>query len=288
MPITLPVLGAFAIGLALRSRLERHFALVLRLNNAAGLAVLAFLAGWSFHASVSAVAGLALLLAGQLGAVGLGARLFRRHADAPLMSFALYGNPGFWSVPVAATVLGPRAAVVLATYDMLTFPRVAPGIRALRARAPAPQRARTALVDYAPSAAAMAGLAVGRWLPAPPVVPQLVVALATALAAVGAVLLGAAWPRGRGWLDARQRALVARILAVHLTFLPVLLLAAAVAGLAVPDAAWILALGPVPVSTLLFARLYGYSQRLAACALAISMAVAVALLPLAAWAAERT
>ncbi|MEY2533543.1 MAG: hypothetical protein QOF29_1453, partial [bacterium] len=43
----------------------------------------------------------------------------------------------------------------------------------------------------------------------------------------------------------------------------------------------------VPLSMLAFARLYGYSSRLAACALSVSMAIAVALLPLAVWLAHR-
>jgi hypothetical protein len=61
------------------------------------------------------------------------------------------------------------------------------------------------------------------------------------------------------------------------------LLAAALAGVPVPDAAWVLALGPLPVASLSFARVYGYSSRVAACGLAVSLPLAAALLPLAAW-----
>jgi hypothetical protein len=44
---------------------------------------------------------------------------------------------------------------------------------------------------------------------------------------------------------------------------------------------WILALGPLPLSVVSFAQLYGYSARVAATGLALSMGVAIALLPLA-------
>jgi hypothetical protein len=283
---TLPLLGGFALGLAARGALQRHFALAFRLNTAAGLAVLAFLAGWGFQGGAAGIASLGVILTAQITAVAAGAWLFRRHADGPLLSFALYGNPGFWAVPVSAALFGPRAAVVIATYDMLTQPRIAAAVRFLRARAPIAQAARTGLVDYAPTACAVAGLAFGRLVPAPGLIPEAVVVLGTALAAIGAMLLGLGWPQG-GWLRTADRGLVARLLAVHLTLVPALLLAMALAGADVPAGAWVLALGPVPLSTLSFARLYGYSSRLAACALGTSIAVATALLPVAVWLAHR-
>jgi hypothetical protein len=49
-----------------------------------------------------------------------------------------------------------------------------------------------------------------------------------------------------------------------------------------PGAAWILAFGPLPVSIVAFARLYGYSTRTAATGLALSIVAALALLPVAA------
>jgi hypothetical protein len=63
--------------------------------------------------------------------------------------------------------------------------------------------------------------------------------------------------------------------------LPGWLLIAALAGVDVPAGAWVLALGPLPLASLLFARLYGYSARFAAAGLVISAALATALLPLA-------
>ena len=43
---------------------------------------------------------------------------------------------------------------------------------------------------------------------------------------------------------------------------------------------WILAFGPVPLSVVSFAQLYGYSPRTAATGLALSVTAAIALLPL--------
>ncbi len=277
-----PILGGFVLGLAFRARLQRHVAVLSRATTALGLAVLALLSGWGFGGGGWSVSAVALVLAAQLAAVGTAAWLFRDHRDGPLLAFLLYGNPGFWSVPVTAALFGPRAAVGVAAYDLLTSPRLAIGLRLLRGRAPRPQSTRTALVDYAPMSAAVAGLALGAVVAPPAALPIAVVALSTALAAIGAIVLGVAWPRG-GWISSVERGPVVRVLAAHLTIVPAVLVAAALAGLHVPDGAWVLALGPLPVASVSFAHLYGYSPRLAACALTASMALAAALLPLALW-----
>ena len=150
MPVALPLLGGSAVGLAFRAPLQRHFASVFRTHFALGMGALAVLAGWGFHAEVSAVAALALLLVAQVAALALGSRLFRNDPDGPVMAFGMFGNPTFWSLPIVATTLGADAAVVLAAYDMLTMPRIALGVRLMRRRAPVPQTPRTALTDYAP------------------------------------------------------------------------------------------------------------------------------------------
>jgi len=278
--VALPLVGGFALGIAVRALLRAHFATAFRANLALGVGLLGLLAGWSFTGSAQSIAALGALLAAQLAAVLLAARLFGDGRNGPVLAYMLYGNPGFWAVPVAAATLGARPAVVLAAYDMLTQPRLAVGLRLLRARAPELPNPRTALTDYAPALAATAGLALGRVVPAPELVPHLVTALAVVLAAVGALLMGVAWPR-RPWFGAVEAGVVVRALGLHLTVVPGALLAVSAAGLDVPPAAWLLALGPVPLSTLPFARLYGYSPRVAACGIALSVAAAVALLPLA-------
>ena len=71
-----------------------------------------------------------------------------------------------------------------------------------------------------------------------------------------------------------------RALAVHLTIVPALLLAATLAGVDLPPAVWLLAFGPIPTSVVSFAQVYGYSPKTAATGLAISISAAIALLPL--------
>ena len=280
MPIALPLLGGFAVGLAFRAPLQRHFARAFRTHFALGMGTLAVLAGWGFHADVGAIAALGLLLVAQLTSLAIGARLFRGDREGPVMAFGVFGNPTFWSLPIVAATLGAEAAVVLAAYDMLTMPRIALGVRLMRGRAPVPQSRRTAVTDYAPMVGAVIGLLLARIVPAPDVVPDLVAGLGLFLSITGAVLVGVAWPHGRwtGWPELRG---TAKTLALHLSFVPAVLAVAALAGLAIPAGIWVLVLGPFPISTLSFARVYGYSDRQAATGLAVSVIVALALLPLA-------
>jgi predicted permease len=180
---------------------------------------------------------------------------------------------------VAAVTLGPEAGVFIVAYDMLTQPRIALGVKLLRTRAPVEQSRRSALADYAPAAAAVAGLLFGLLVPAPPLIASIVTVLGIAMSLVAALLLGVAWPRE--WIGRCSTKLSLRSLALHLTFVPAVLGAATLLGLDLPGAAWILAFGPLPVSIVAFARLYGYSTRTAATGLALSVVLALALLPFA-------
>jgi predicted permease len=277
--VALPVFGAFVLGLGTRRWLRRHFALLFRLQFAVGLGLLAVLSGWSFDLSVRNVAALAVLLCAQLIAVGLAARLFRAREEGPLLAFGMFGNPTFWSLPVAAVALGSKAAVFLVVYDMLTQGRIALGVKLLRRRAPLAQSPRTALADYAPTAAAVAGVLLGRLVPAPDEIATVVTVLGIVMAVVGALLLGVAWPRE--WIGRAAAGTAIRGLALHFTVVPSLLAAATLLGLSLPGCVWIFALGPLPVSLVSFARLYGYSTRTAATGLVLSLLIAVALLPFA-------
>jgi hypothetical protein len=78
-------------------------------------------------------------------------------------------------------------------------------------------------------------------------------------------------------LDRRGRARAA----LHFTLVPALLAVVSLAGFALPGAVWILALGPLPLSVVSFAQVYGYSARTAATGLALSLAAALGLAPLA-------
>jgi hypothetical protein len=277
--VALPVFGAFVLGLGTRRWLRRHFALLFRIQFAVGLGLLAVLSGWSFDLSVRNVVALGVLLCAQLFAVGLAARVFRSREEGPLLAFAMFGNPTFWSVPVAAVTLGADAAVFLVVYDMLTQGRIALGVKLLRQRAPVAQSSRTALADYAPTICAVAGVAFGRVVAAPDEIATVVTVLGIVMAVIGALLLGVAWPRE--WLGRASAATAARALALHFTVVPSLLALATLAGLDLPASVWIFAFGPVPISLVSFARLYGYSTRAAATGLALSLVVAGALLPVA-------
>ncbi len=265
------------MGLSARRWLQRHITLLFRLQLAGGIGVLSVLAGWSFDLNVRNVAAIAVLLFAQLVSVSVAARIFRGRTDGPLISFWMYGNPTFWTAPVAAAALGAEAAVFVIAYDMLTQARIALGVRYLRRRAPKSQSRGTALADYAPTYGAVAGLALGLALPAPDFVDTVVAALGIAMAAFGALLVGVAWPKR--WIGPPQVAMALKGLALHLTVVSGILALASLA-IELPGAVWILALGPIPTSVVSFARLYGYSPRTAATGLALSVAVAIALLPI--------
>jgi hypothetical protein len=278
MAAAIPLFGAFVLGLGARRWLQRHLALLVRMQLAGGVGVLSVLAGWSFDATVRNVAALAVLLVAQLTSVTVAARLFRGRTDGPLLSFWMYGNPTFWTAPVAAATLGARAAVFVIAYDMLTQARMAVGVKYLRRRAPKSQSPRTALADYAPSIGAVAGLLAGQIFAAPDVVDTLVAAVGIVMASVGFLLLGVSWPKR--WIGRPQVLMTLRGLALHYTIVPSILALATLAGVALPGAVWLLAFGPIPTSVVSFAQVYGYSPKTAATALAISIAGAIVLLPL--------
>jgi predicted permease len=274
----IPLFGAFVVGLGARRWLQRHISLLFRMQLAGGIGVLSVLAGWSFDVSVRNVAAIAVLLAAQLTSVSVAARLFRGRTDGPLLSFWMYGNPTFWTAPVAAATLGAEAAVFVIAFDMLTQARIAVGVKYLRRRAPRSQSARTALADYAPSIGAVAGLAVGGVITAPDVVDTLVAGLGIVMAGVGFLLLGVSWPKR--WIGRPQILMTLRGLSLHYTIVPSILGLATLAGVDLPGAVWLLAFGPIPTSVVSFAQVYGYSPKTAATGLAISIACAIVLLPL--------
>ena len=279
MITALPLFGAFLAGLGTRRWLQQHITLLFRLQLAGGIGLLSVLAGWSFDVSVRNVAAIGVLLVAQLTSVAVASRLFATRTDGALFSFWMFGNPTFWTAPVAAAALGAEAAVFVIAYDMLTQARIAVGVRYMRANAPKAQSARTALADYAPTIAAMSGLALGVVLPAPHFVDSVVAGLGIGMALAGFLLLGVSWPRNR-WTGAPQVAMTARALALHYTLVPAILGIATLAGVDLPGAVWLLAFGPVPTSVVSFSQVYGYSPRTAATGLAVSIAAAIVLLPL--------
>jgi hypothetical protein len=274
----IPLFGAFVLGLGVRPWLLRHISLLFRMQLAGGIGLLSVLAGWSFDVSVRNVAAIGVLLVAQLTAVSVAARLFRGRTDGPLLSFWLYGNPTFWTAPVAAATLGADAAVFVIAYDMLTQARIAVGVKYLRRHAPRSQSARTALADYAPTIGAVTGLVAGQLYAAPGVVDTIVAALGIVMAGVGFLLLGVSWPKR--WIGRPQVFVSLRALALHYTLVPSILGLATLAGVDLPGAVWLLAFGPIPTSVVSFAQVYGYSPKTAATGLALSITAAIVLLPL--------
>ncbi len=266
------------VGLGARRWLQRHISLLFRMQLAGGIGVLSVLAGWSFDVSVRNVAAIAVLLTAQLTSVSVGAWVFKRRTDGPLLSFWMYGNPTFWTAPLAAATLGAQAAVFIIAYDMLTQARIAVGVRFMRRHAPKSQSARTALADYAPTIGAVSGLLIGVVLPAPDVVDTIVAALGIVMAGVGFLLLGVSWPKR--WIGRPQIAISLRAFTLHWTLVPAILGLATLAGIELPGAVWLLAFGPIPTSVVSFAQVYGYSPKTAATGLALSITGAIALLPL--------
>jgi len=275
----IPLFGAFLAGLGTRRWLQQHITLLFRLQLAGGIGLLSVLAGWSFDISVRNVAAIGVLLVAQLTSGALAARVFRKRTDGALFSFWMFGNPTFWTAPVAAAALGAEAAVFVIAYDMLTQARIAVGVRHMRSHAPKTQSARTALADYAPTICAMSGLALGIVFPAPDVVDSVVAGLGIVMAIAGFLLLGVSWPRNR-WTGVPQASMTIRALALHFTVVPALLGIAVLAGVDLPGAVWLLAFGPIPTSVVSFSQVYGYSPRTAATGLAMSIGCAIALLPL--------
>ena len=133
------------VGLGARRWLQRHISLLFRLQLAGGIGVLSVLAGWSFDVSVRNVAAIAVLLVAQLTSVAVGARRVPHRTDGALFSFWMFGNPTFWTAPLAAATLGAEAAVFIIAYDMLTQARIAVGVRLMRRtrRSPSPRGPRS-------------------------------------------------------------------------------------------------------------------------------------------------
>lgn len=125
MPVALSLAGGFAVGFALRAWLQRYFAVAFRTQFSVGMGSLAVLAGWAFQGGVGDVAALGLLLAAQVSAMLLGAWLFRRRREGPMLAFGmatlsfsrLYG----FSVAQAASglALSIAAALVLLPLALL-------------------------------------------------------------------------------------------------------------------------------------------------------------------------
>lgn len=267
---------AFAVGLCLRRRESLTFAVLFRSQMVLLGSSMALLAGWTFAWRSEELAGLVVLLAGELAALRIGWVLFRRGCVDPLTVVSSTSNSGFWSIPVAGALAGAPGAAFAVLYDTIGALRGFVVLRLLRREAPAGVPARSALVDYLPQMALVLGLAI-RPVASPPDVDNWLPLMGSMLGAVGFLLLGMAMPHCRPGSHDWRAAMP--VLALRFGLPVAMCVVAAALGVRLPDAAWVVALAPTPFAVVSFARLYGYRRERAAAVPLVSVPLATALLP---------
>ncbi len=276
--IAVAAVGLLA-GLWLRPRVGERYSSLFRAQIVTIVVPLSVIGGWSLRPTIETGAALLLVLTGEMLGVGL-ARVSARHGHHPRFFAAAAGiNSSYWALPAALALFGPAAATFTVLFDSLLAPvRNSLYVWMLRSSSPTEQYSRTALVDYSRTLAAAAGLTLlallgnpGGWS------ATAIEALGYAAAVTGFALLALALPRQiprQSWREALS--------VLPLRFIPTtaVLGVAALAGLALPSGAWVLALAPCWFAYLGWARLYGHQGEFAAAAILISLPVAAALLPL--------
>ncbi|GAA1823036.1 hypothetical protein HC028_15515 [Planosporangium flavigriseum] len=248
-------LGAL-IGLAIRGHVtDRTFRHVFRRVLVALAVVRGCLAGWMFQGSlqmigiIAVVAGSEILCARVLAAVG-------PSGHRPVAGFAGHSNTTYWSLPVATVVFGSAGVAFVTVYEMLTAPRVSPAIRRLQRHAPVATTLGQRSTDLSPVVAALVGLGV-RAVTAPSSwAATVLLPLAVAVGAFGAITFGLAVPAGRP--VRRHLARASAVVVTRTLLLPAPLLVLALLGLSVPTVAWVVVTGLAPFNTVVLARLYGY------------------------------
>jgi predicted permease len=274
------LLVAFALGLPAGRAFPGAFRLLFRAQLAALTSTLALFVGWSASFGATALTGLGVLLGGEVAALGLGTLLLHRGmTTAPAVASSV-SNSGFWSIPVAGALFGPAGAAFAVLYDVVSVPRAVLVTKTLRAYAPCRPSGRSAAVDYLPQAALVTGLGL-RALSNPPAVVDLLPAAGVAVGVVGFFLLGMAMPQclpvRADWRDALPA------VALRFGVTTSLCLAFQVGGVDVPAAVWVLALAPSPFSVVSMGNLYGYGKTQTAAIPLLTVPLAVALVPVAAW-----
>ena len=273
--------ASIGVGVSLRKRLDHLLGRIVRLQYVLVAAPLCFLGGLLFQFRPMSLLAIAVLQAGEIGSLLLGAFLHRRRHGRHGIAFAAgVANSGIWAIPVAAAFLNPAAVAFLAVYGSFTFLETAVLTRSLRRFAPSPPSGRTALADYASAAAVIVGLLAQLALGRPAALLPWLRGLALLSAVSGAAVIGLAAPL----LRPGRRDLRAGLHGVWLRFgfaFPLLLGVAVLTGRPVPPAAWIVALAPCYANILCSAALYGYRRREAAATVLATTGVALPLLPVA-------
>ncbi len=280
--VALAIVLATAAGVTAdhRSAHARRFA---ELSLAAMLYVLVpFLsyAGFShLRLSLDAAVGLALAYVGT-GCAGMLAWRVGAHIGIPRLSLGslvctvILVNSGYFGIPVCVALLGEGALSRAVAYDQLIsgpmFFTVGFAVGAAfsgRPTASAGDRLRTFLTRNPPLWAAIAGLLVPASL-APEVLVRVAHGLAEALLVLGFIAVGIYLSSDRRedhapLLERPDRRVLLAIVA-RFAVSPVLLLACAAAGVAIPTVFIVQAAAPSAISALIIGHAYGLDQRLAA------------------------
>jgi predicted permease len=244
------------VGLAVRRRVsDQIFRLLFRRVLVTITLVRGCLAGWAFQGVmhmigvIAVVAGSEVLCAYVLARAGpLGHR--------PVAGFAAHSNTGYWALPLAAVMFGSAGVTFVTVYEMLAAPRVAPAVRRLQRHARAATTAAERTTDLSPVAAALLGLGARTVVTPSPWAVRVLLPLAVAAGAVGAISFGLSIPARRPVKE--HVAAASAVVAVRAVLLPAPLLIFAVLGLYVPAVAWVVVTGLTPFNTVVLGRLYGY------------------------------
>ncbi len=275
---------AFLVGFLLRDRLETGYRTIFRAQAVIVGIPLSFVAGWTFETRASSLVTLLALLATELAVITAAVRLAARDHLSPVHAVSATSNSGFWSIPIAGTLFGPAGAAFAIVYDIVGFIRPLLILRTLRRSAPEPPSRASALADYAPDAALAIGFILGALAEPPELARDVLSLFAVGLGLIGFALLGAAMPDR----VPDKSNFVAALPVVPLRFVAPLTtcLVLRAIGVEVPAGAWVIALAPPAFRIVSLARLYGYERASATAIPLISVPIAAALVPLAAFLAR--
>jgi len=259
-------------GLALRPRVASRFPLLFRTQQLLIGSTLAVLAGWSLKLDAQLGATVAVVILAEWSVL-LAARLT---GQGVLTGVAAHANAGFWSLP-ATSFLVPAALPVAVANSTLGMLRGAPALAWLRASSPQAQSARSGVLDFAPAIGLGVGWLAGRGFAPPIWAGSVLDAFARFIGVYGAFLVAAAMPSR--WPDRTAWRSTLPSLIVRFALPSLVILAVAALGVTLSPLVWVLCLAPIPLNTLLLARVYELDAELAAAQLIATTAVALALLP---------
>jgi hypothetical protein len=172
-----------------RSRVQRVWPVVLRVQILVTSATLSLVAAWRLTSAGELVGPLALA-AGMwimLGAA-LATRGRRSAGEGSLEAWAVSPNSGFWVVPSATAFAGSAGAMIAVLANVITTAWSAVAVHLMRRDAPIRQRRATSWVDQSPILASLVGLLLHVVGPAPSWTADVLLLAGPLLAFSGAAL----------------------------------------------------------------------------------------------------